>query len=120
MPPSVLLIGLSWESIPDPEIREYVRTGLEQTEKDMLAAGYDYKGFFSHPDESGVQPFIDVIKSHEWNLVIIGAGVRGEAKYTVFFETLVNEIRDKVPKAKLGFNWGPETTIESAKRLVPI
>jgi len=120
MSPSVLLIGLPWASLPDAEIKEYVRKGLEQTEQNMQAAGYDYQGCYFHPNTDGRQPFIDALKSREWDAVIIGFGVRGDKQYTEFFEWLVNEIRTQVPGAKLGFNSSPESTMESAKRLVPL
>lgn len=114
MPPSVLLIGLPWESIPDADLRQKIRLDLERVEQDMTSAGYDYKGFFGHPDTGGLQPFTDILKSRKWDVVIVGFGVRGNPNHTVFFEWLVNEIRERVPEAKLGFNWEPGNTIDSA------
>ncbi|KAI0341408.1 hypothetical protein BDW22DRAFT_1358940 [Trametopsis cervina] len=119
MAPSVLLLGLNWESLPK-DMQETIRVGLEQTEKIMLSAGYDYQGFFAHPDQHGRQPFTDAITSRKWDVVIIGFGVRGQQHLTEFFEWLVNQIRVHAPEAKLGFNSSPESTLDSAKRLAPL
>lgn len=119
MAPSILLIGLPWQSLPTEELQQRIRAGLESLETLIPNAGYEYRGFFANP-EDGKQPFTEAITSRKWDIVAIGFGVRGDAKYTEFFEWLVNEIKEKAPQAKIGFNLSPESTVDMAKRLAPL
>ncbi|KAI0087086.1 hypothetical protein BDY19DRAFT_893607 [Irpex rosettiformis] len=121
MAPAILLIGLPWQSLPDnlKELAEKVRIGLEGLETRMPDAGYDFHGCYAHPKD-GYQPFTDAITSRKWDVIIIGFGVRGTPDFTVFFEWLVNEIKEKAPQTKIGFNHSPESTLDAAKRLAPV
>jgi hypothetical protein len=85
----------------------------------MPAAGYELHGFYADPKD-GQQQFTEVISSRQWDAVIIGFGLRGFPQYTVFFEWLVNEIKNKAPGTKIGFNSSPESTLDAAKRLAPL
>ena len=119
MAPAILLIGLPWQDVPDKELGAKVRVGLEGLETRMPEAGYDYHGFFANPKD-GYQPFTDVVTSRKWDAIIIGFGVRGMPQSTEFFEWLVNEIKEKAPQSKIGFNQSPESTLDAAKRLAPV
>ncbi|KAI0688471.1 hypothetical protein BC835DRAFT_1419139 [Cytidiella melzeri] len=119
MAPSVLLIGLPWQGVPDPELQKTVREGLEKMDVDIPGAGYDYHTLLADPKD-GEKAFTDGLTSRKWDVVIVGFGLRGFPQFTVFFEWLVNEIKDKAPTAKIGFNSSPESTLDSAKRLAPV
>lgn len=123
MAPSILFTGLNWDHPLVPDVgrgdNEQIRQGLERSEKDLLAAGYESTCFF-HAYEDGVTPWIEALKSKKWDGVIIGYGVRGNPALNEFFEGLVNVVREYAPQAKIGFNTSPESTLASAKRICPI
>lgn len=122
--PSLLLTGLPWD---DPIIvaagidPEMIRNGLEALDSELTDAGYDYKSVFASPDDPrSIQAYIDALKSRHWDGVIIGFGVRGNPKLTVYFEMLVNMVVEHSPGTKLLFNSSPDSTLDAAKRQVPI
>jgi len=120
MAPSILIIGLPHTLAPDPEFGEKIRLGVEKAGKDIAGAGYDYMQLAVNPETEGNQPFTDALNAKKWDAVLIGFGVRGIPKFTVFFEWLVNESVKCAPSAKLGFPTSPENAFDCAKRLAPI
>jgi len=121
MSPTVLLVGLPWDhhTIAAKYDANVIRMNLEQTELTMKDAGYDYKPCYIEPEE-GMTPLIDVLKHKHWDGVVVGFGVRGEPSLTVFFEQIVNVVREHSPTTKLLFNTSPGSTIDAAKRWLPI
>lgn len=124
MAPSV---GLHFKDANVPEdVKEKLRISLDKLNTDMPAAGYDYQGFFCGPEgfeptsESTVSPIANVLQKKKWDVVVIGFGVRGKPELTLYFERLVNAVREYAPQAKLGFNTLPENTLDAAKRLAPV
>lgn len=123
MAPSILFTGLPWNhsrvlDAGAPSV-EAVRLGLLKAEQDLISAGYDVTCSY-HAQEDGLQPFIDVLRSKDWDGVIIGMGVRGSVVLNEWFEGLVNAVREFAPRAKLGFNTRPDTTVAAARRIAPI
>ncbi len=60
--------------------------------------------------------FIDHLRAHKPDCVLIGAGVRLNPKLTGLFEQLVNLIRQHAPQARLCFNSGPYNSAEAVER----
>lgn len=100
----------------DPEV---IRAGIEKVLADTTAAGYAISAFFLQPDD-GMAPLIAELKQKSYDGVMIGFGVRGTPELTVFFEDIVNTVREHAPSAKLLFNSSPPTTLDAAKRGFPL
>ncbi|EIM80583.1 uncharacterized protein STEHIDRAFT_172341 [Stereum hirsutum FP-91666 SS1] len=127
MAPSILLFGLSYKDPMIPEhLREQLRTSLDKLDTDMPKTGYNYESLFCGPEgfesapDSIVSPIVDKLQKMKWDVVVIGFGVRGKPELTLYFEKLVNAIREYAPQAKLGFNSSPGETLDAAKRLAPV
>lgn len=50
---------------------------------------------------------------------MMGLGVRGNPKLTVFLDGLVNAIAKNVPDAKLGFDSSPGSTLDAVRTVAP-
>ncbi|KAI0821198.1 hypothetical protein BC629DRAFT_1459142 [Irpex lacteus] len=116
---TLLTIGLALKNIADPALLERIRKGVEALNAALPKAGYDATTLQVQP-VVGSQDVVDALTSRKWDAVIIGFGVRGNPEHTVFFEWLVNAVKEKAPQAKIGFNVDPESTLDCAKRLVPV
>lgn len=119
MAPSLLIVGLPTRGIPDPALFERITKGIEELKVILPTAGYEYE-VLETPPIIGSQQATESITSRKWDAIIIGFGVRAMPEHTAFFEWLVNEIKEKAPQAKIGFNVDPQSTLDSAKRLVPV
>ncbi|KAI0087085.1 hypothetical protein BDY19DRAFT_956004 [Irpex rosettiformis] len=119
MAPAILLIGLPLEGIADPELFKKISKGIEEVQTTLSKAGYELRLVHAAP-KVGNEEVIEAITSLKWDAVVIGFGMRGMPEHTVFFEWLVNEVKDKAPQAKIGFNVDPESTLDCVKRLVPV
>lgn len=56
------------------------------------------------------------LKQVEFDLVLIGAGIRVPEKNFLLFEELINVIHKFAPQASIGFNTSPADTIAAAER----
>jgi hypothetical protein len=96
-----------------------IREALEANEALIKGAGYDFRALYIGP-EDGVAPLVHELKSRHWDGVAIGFGVRGKQELTVWFESLVNTVVELSPQTKLLFNSSPSSTLDSARRNLPI
>lgn len=94
---------------------------LDKTEADCKAAGYDFVTFAAVPEE-GTTTLLEALKERQphWDGIVLGFGVRGNPEMTVWFEEIVNAVREKSPKTKFLFNTSPDSTLEAAKRNFPL
>lgn len=86
----------------------------------MRDAGYDYTTSFYGPGSVGTNHVISELKRKHYDGVMIGFGVRGNPDLTVWFEEIVNIVREHAPHAKFMFNADPQSSLEAAKRWFPI
>lgn len=104
----------------DPNITpEIIKQGVEKSKQAITAAGYFVQDFYVGPNDS-LDGLKKELESRSWDGVMIGFGVRGNPKHTVFFEALVNLAKDSAPSAKLLFNSSPQTTMDALQRQLPI
>lgn len=126
--PSVLLVGLPWDHSSvatmagKTETKAInVRDALDSLEVSINAAGYTYAPYYISPgDDAGKQGLVAQLKANDYDAVIIGFGVRGQPAHTVFFEDLVNTVKDTAPRAKLLFNSSVSSTIDAVRRAFPL
>lgn len=127
MAPSVLIFGLSFDNSPVPEdVKAKLRASIDKLNTNMTAAGYNHTTMMSGPEgleptpESTIPLIVDTLQKTKWDVVVIGFGIRAKPELTLYFEGLVNAIREYAPQAKLGFSTLPEEAVDAAKRLTPI
>jgi len=94
---------------------------VEQGAKAMKAAGFDTTMYWMAPDSATgtLAGFAEKLKGEEWDGLFIGQGVRTDPKMTVWFEQLVNAIREHSPKSKFIFNEPDHDSIDTMRRAFP-
>jgi hypothetical protein len=120
--PSLLMVGLPWDHPmggTGGHHPEAIRKALEANQVLIKDAGYDFKAVYFGP-EDGIAPLTDELNSRRTDGVIIGFGVRGNRALTVWFEMLVNTVREISPETKLVFNSSPDSTFDAVKRNLPL
>jgi hypothetical protein len=93
-----------------------LREALEKDRTALVAQGYDAIWSFWDNSEGAERQFIDNLRTHKPDCVMIGAGVRLNPKLTGLFEQLVNLVRQHAPQSRLCFNSGPYDTATAVER----
>ena len=93
-----------------------LREALEKDRAALVALGYDAIWSFWDKSEGAETKFIDNLRTHKPDCVMIGAGVRLNPKLTGLFEQLVNLVRRHAPQSRLCFNSGPFDTAKAVER----
>lgn len=123
--PSILITGLPWDHKFvaafdfDPAM---VRDVLDAALLSINNGGVNIMPHWFAPDtdpEAGMDKFVALLESNDYDAVMIGWGVRGQAHLTPHFEQLVNHVREKAPRAKLLFNSDPASTVDAVRRAFP-
>jgi hypothetical protein len=93
-----------------------LREAIEKERAGLVALGYDAIDSSWDNSEGAEAKFIDNLRTHKPDCVMIGAGVRLNPKLTGLFEQLVNLVRQHAPQSKLCFNSGPFDTAKAVER----
>ncbi|KAG8883423.1 hypothetical protein FRB97_006705 [Tulasnella sp. 331] len=121
--PKILVTALSPDSsfFHYPYTKEQLEQMVAQGEKAKKDAGFDTTVYWMAPDSptGTLAGFIEMLKSGEWDGVLIGRGVRTDPKMTEWFEQLVNATREHSPKSKFIFNEDDQDSLGPMKRVFP-
>src|SRR5882672_3405473 len=113
---NIYLIGLPLNHHTIPvEIQENVSQRLEDLQSHMRSNGINFNIIYFSP-ESGLDGFVDILKNHNCDGVVIGGGVKINPDMTYFMEQIVNTVQSYAPKSKIMFINKPEDTYNSIKR----
>ncbi|KAG9001519.1 hypothetical protein FRB94_006539 [Tulasnella sp. JGI-2019a] len=90
-------------------------------ERAITANGFDITTYGMAPDSATgtLAGFIEKLKTEEWDEVFIGHGVKTDPRMTVWFEELINVVREHSPKSKFVFNETDQDTLVAMKRVFP-
>ncbi|CAI6094175.1 hypothetical protein V2G26_004624 [Clonostachys chloroleuca] len=118
MAPSVLGIGIPATSNIVPWIaRGRLQKILTAMEADMEASPYDWEMLYITPETS-----FDVctakLRERQWDVVMVGRGLRATDSLVPFFERIVNAVHQELPRTKLAFNETIEQTREAVDRVL--
>jgi hypothetical protein len=67
-------------------------------------------------DDSAESTMVKVLAEREWDVVVIGGGIRKPEPLLTLFEHIVNLIRRHAPRAAIAFNSSGGDSVEAAKR----
>jgi Fe2+ transport system protein B len=117
---SVLFVGL------DPAFVDFSRWPLLTVEKLAASLQADQKRLndMGHPTavcfvdrgETAERVLKEALTQHRYDVVMIGAGIRNDAKHFLLFEKLVNVVHEHAPKARICFNTEPADSAEAVQR----
>lgn len=118
----VLLVGidpkkLDFTKIPNLTEQELSKA-LETQKQKLITAGYDAEWCLVDLGKTAEKTVKDKLSKEEYNLVLIGAGIRTLPDNFILFENLINIIHQYAPNSQMGFNTNQNDTEISVKRRV--
>ncbi|MBY8886679.1 hypothetical protein K7472_17665 [Streptomyces sp. PTM05] len=128
MSPSMLTVGLDPALVDDaassraafPEIdAEAVRAGVAAERARLEERGFTVDVCLLDYGRTAEAVYRAALSGKDYDIVMIGAGVRLDPALTPLFEVLVDTTRELAPGAKLCFNVSPTTTAEAVRRWWP-
>jgi hypothetical protein len=86
---------------------EKLEAMLRADEKKLNDLGYDASIAFIFTGDTATDQLTETLKATNFDVVLIGAGVRKDDDYFLVFEQLVNVVHAHAPNAHIAFNTGP-------------
>ncbi|MFG3281572.1 hypothetical protein [Streptomyces sp. NPDC048111] len=127
-PASVLTIGLepvlvenaasSRVAFPDLDV-DVVRAEVAAERARLQELGFTVDLCLLDYGRTAEAVYRAALSAKDYDLVVIGAGIRLDPALTPLLEVLVDVTRELAPAAKLCFNVSPTTTIEAVQRWWP-
>ncbi|MGP3975076.1 hypothetical protein ACTWQF_13905 [Streptomyces sp. 8N114] len=114
---AVLILGLDPYTVPDVDgdalhavlDKELARFAEDSIDASLVQVAAD------EPDES---VFVTALNERDWDVVLIGGGIRRKAELT-FFERVVNLVHQHAPGAAIAFNGSIDEVVEAVRRWLP-
>ena len=121
----ILLLGLDPETVDfsDPALPpgmtvEKVHAGIAVAVKQFTARGWESDVGSILPDETAGPTVERLLRSTNYDCVVIGAGVRLPPRNLALFEIVINAVRKAAPGAAIAFNTRPDDSADAAARWV--
>lgn len=70
----------------------------------------------TEPNESAKPAIVAALSEHDWDVVVVGGGIRKPEPLLPLFEQVVNLVRRHAPRAAIAFNTSGGDSVEAAKR----
>jgi hypothetical protein len=112
---SVLIIGLDPVAVPGAG-GAAVRAALEQELGRFADHAVAASMLLIALDESAEPAIVSALSGREWDVVVIGGGIRKPEPLLPFFEQTVNLVRRHAPQAAIAFNTSGGDSVEAAAR----
>jgi hypothetical protein len=118
----ILMVGLlphvvDFSTIPGLD-EEKLTAGLQASEKELCDLGFDAKWCLTDRGETAEAVVRAELVAKEYDVVLIGAGVRTIPQHFALFEKLVNLVHEHAKTAKICFNTTPSDTKASVLRWI--
>ena len=122
MAKTALLIGwhpdvVNYEKWPDLTPEKLAR-GLEAERVNLTDLGIEASWLLVKDVQSGAKDLADRLSGTNYDVVLIGAGVRKDDDHFLVFERLVNIIHEHAPQARIAFNTNPSDTAAAIRRWI--
>ncbi|MEV0259859.1 hypothetical protein AB0I49_00725 [Streptomyces sp. NPDC050617] len=128
MSPSILIVGLDPALVDDapssraafPEINaEVVVVDVAKERARLEELGFTVEACLLDYGQTAEAVYRAALTGKDYDIVVIGAGIRLDPVLTPVFEVLVDATRELAPRAQLCFNVSPSTTVEAVQRWWP-
>jgi hypothetical protein len=115
--PSVLILGVDPHTLSIPGLDpDALRSALDRELTRFAAKGVDAAVTVFPIDGTAERTIIAALRERNWDVVVVGGGVRKPEQLTEFFELIVNLIRIHAPGAAIAFNHSAADCVEAAWR----
>ena len=122
MKKKIMLIGLLPSVVDVAAIpgltREGLAASLHAEEQSLCDLGFDAKWCLVDRGETAEAVVQAALSAKQYDVILVGAGVRTIPAHFALFEKLINIIHEHAPKSKLCFNTNPSDTQEAVLRWV--
>lgn len=95
---------------------EKLEAGLRADETRLAELGYAPTLAFIRSAETAEADLAAHLEGEDFDVVMIGAGVRRDDEHFLVFERLVNVVHAQAPRARIAFNTGPTDSAEAVRR----
>jgi hypothetical protein len=103
-------------AIPPGMNAEKIHAGIEVALKQMAERGWIADLCLLQPDETAGPDVERALRTHTYDCVVIGAGIRLPPRSLRMFEAVVNAAHKSAPSAAIAFNTLPEDSADAAAR----
>jgi hypothetical protein len=117
----VLLIGINPQFIDFSKLPPDINAAMIRQEallanEQLIAAGYNIHNCFIDLGETAEATVSDLLDTHKFDCIMIGAGIRTLPEHTVLFEKVINLIHSSTSTSKICFNTRPADTLQAVQR----
>lgn len=95
-----------------------LEAALRADETKLNDMGYDAAIGFIFSGETATDQVVQALQETDYDVVLIGAGVRKDDDHFLIFEKLVNVVHEYAPGARIAFNTGPTDSDAAVLRWV--
>lgn len=117
---AVLYLGLEPRFVdysPFPDLTEEKLSGMLRDQVAQLrAAGFDADFVGIDRGETAATVIAEALAAKPYDVVLVGAGVRAAPPMLLLFETLINVVHERAPKARICFNTSPGDSEAAVRR----
>lgn len=115
---SALILGFDPHTVPGMD-GDALRAVLDGELARFAQHGIDAAMTLLAPDASAEAAVVAALSEREWDVVVIGGGIRKPEPLLTFFEEVVNLVRQHAPKAAIAFNTSGADSVEAVRRRLP-
>jgi hypothetical protein len=112
---AVLVLGIDPEAVPGTDAGA-MRAVLDNELARFGGHGIDASMTLIALDESSEPAMVEALAARNWDVVVIGGGIRKPEPLLTFFEQVVNLVRLHAPAAAIAFNTSGGASVEAAER----
>ena len=98
--------------------KEKLSQGLQAQKEALEKIGFDVTMCLVDLGETAEEVTAAALRATQYDVAVIGAGIRTPPPHLPLFEKLVNVVHELAPKTKIAFNTKPEDTAEAFLRWV--
>ncbi|MFJ7199967.1 MULTISPECIES: hypothetical protein [unclassified Streptomyces] len=113
--PSALVLGFDPHAVPGMD-GDAMRAVLDKELARFGEHAVDASMTLIAPDESAESTVVEALSERDWDVVVIGGGIRKPGPLVTFFERVVNLVRKHAPGAAIAFNTSGGDSVEAAER----
>lgn len=119
----ILLIGMnpftldfSLPGFPEGITAEMVMEGIRSEQEKLAEHGYKLDTYLPDLDISDLSDLEKLLQEHQYEGIIIGAGIRVPPSNFILFEQFINTVHRFAPQAKIMFNTNPADNVAAIQR----
>jgi hypothetical protein len=113
----ILIVGFDPYALQGGDAEEIER-GLTLGFERVRKAGYAVEQVLVPLSEAAADLISNAVRGGDWDVVVIGGGIRKPEPLLSFFEAVVNIVHADAPGAKIAFNGDGGSSLEAIERVL--